>query len=149
MEKYFRKENGELVNIVEHTLEQLEKWPNLKIYIGTDSQNFSGLTVYVTAIVFRYGLRGAHYIYYKEKVPREKAEFTRLYNEGLRTIEAHSLLTEEIPVQVEALEFDYADAKKTVSSQLVQIFKNWGNLNAVFKSGEMIATRAADHICRR
>lgn len=149
MEKYFRTEQGELVNIVEHTLEQIEKHPNLRIYIGTDSQSFSESTIYVTAIVFRYGKRGAHYVYYKEKVPREKIDFTRLYNEGLRTIEAHNLLTEEIPVSIEALEFDYADAKKTVSSQLVQIFKNWGNLNAVFKSGEMIATRAADHICRR
>lgn len=149
MEKYFRTEQGELVNIVEHTLEQIEKHPNLKIYIGTDSQSFSESTIYVTAIVFRYGKRGAHYVYYREKVPREKIDFTRLYNEGLRTIEAHNLLTEEIPVSIEALEFDYADAKKTVSSQLVQIFRNWGHNNAVFKSGEMIATRAADHICRR
>jgi predicted RNase H-related nuclease YkuK (DUF458 family) len=149
MDKYFWTEEGERVNIVEHTLEQIEKWPNLTIRIGTDSQNYSGITRYVTTIVYRYGNRGAHYIYYKEEVPRIRVEYNRLYDEGVRTIDAAELLTADIPVAVEALEFDFADVKKTISSQLVSVFKNWGNFNAVFKSGQMIACKAADHICRR
>lgn len=157
MEKYFKTEQGELVNIVEHTLEQLKKWPDLKIRIGTDSQNYTfkrktkkiAVSRYVTTIVYRYGSRGAHYIYYMEEVPRVRSEWTRLYDEGIRTIEAADLLQEEIPVQIEALEFDYNDHKKTLSSQLVQTFKNWGSFNGVFKSGEMIACKAADHVCRK
>lgn len=149
MEKYFTTEWGEKVNIVEHTLEQIEKWPNLVIRIGTDSQNYSGITRYVTTIVYRYGNRGAHYVYFKEEVPRIRVEYNRLYDEGVRTMEAHDLLTSEIPVAVQALEFDYADVKKTLSSQLVSTFKSWGYGNAVFKSGDMIACKAADHICRR
>lgn len=149
MEKYFKTEQGELVNIVEHTLEQIKKWPDLTIRIGTDSQNYSGITRYVTTIVYRYGHRGAHYIYYKEQVPRIRNEWTRLYEEGTRTIEAASLLQDEMPIKIEALEFDYNDNKKTLSSQLVQTFKNWGGFNAAFKSGEMLACKAADHICRK
>lgn len=149
MEKYFKTEQGELVNIVEHTLDQIQKWPNLVIRIGTDSQNYSGITRYVTTIVYRYGHRGAHYIYFKEQVPRIRNEWARLYEEGIRTIAAAELLQEEIPVAIEALEFDYNDNKKTLSSQLVQTFKNWGGFNAAFKSGEMLACKAADHICRK
>lgn len=149
MEKYFKTEQGDLVNIVEHTLDQLRKWPDLTIRVGTDSQNYSGMTRYVTTIVYRYGHRGAHYIYYKENVPRVRSDWTRLYDEGIRTIEAADLLQEEFPIKIDALEFDYNDTKKTLSSQLVQTFKNWGGFNGVFKSGEMIACKAADHICRR
>lgn len=149
MEKYFKTEEGELVNIIEHTLEQLKKWPDLTIRIGTDSQNYSGITRYVTTIVYRYGNRGAHYIYYKEQVPRIRSEWNRLYEEGLRTIEAAELLKESSAICIQALEFDYNDHKKTLSSQLVQTFKNWGGFNAAFKSGEMLACKAADHICRR
>lgn len=149
MDKYFRTEEGERVNIVEHTLQQIEKWPNLTIRIGTDSQNYSSITRYVTAIVYRYGHRGAHYIFFKEEVPRIRSEWNRLYDEGIRTVQAAELITSEIPIAVEALEFDYNDNKKTLSSQLVQVFKNWGDFKAAFKSGDMLACKAADHICRR
>lgn len=149
MDKYFRTEQGERVNIVEHTLQQIEKWPNLTIRVGTDSQNYSGITRYVTTIIYRYGHRGAHYIFYKEEVPRHRSEWNRLYDEGVRTIQAAELLTTEIPVAIEALEFDYNDTKKTLSSQLVTTFKSWGDFKAVFKSGDMLACKAADHICRQ
>lgn len=149
MDKYFRTEEGERVNVVEHTLQQIEKWPNLIIRIGTDSQNYSGITRYVTAIIYRYGHRGAHYIFFKEEVPRIKNEWNRLYDEGIRTIQAAELITGEIPVSIEALEFDYNDNKKTLSSQLVTVFKNWGSFKATFKSGDMLACKAADHICRK
>lgn len=148
MDKYFKTEQGGRVNIVEHTLEQIDKWPNLTIRVGTDSQNYGSVTRYVTSIVYRYGKRGAHAIYYREEVPRVRIEYTRLYDEGIRTIQCHDMLTSEIPVAVEACEFDYSDTKKTISNQLVSVFKNWGNINAVFKSGQMMACKYSDHICR-
>lgn len=152
MEKYFRTQENQLVNIVEHTLEQLEKWPSLKIRIGTDSQNTGRITKYATVILYRYGNRGAHFIYSMEEIPKvfDKSQFVRLFNEGVRTLEAYSLLTEELSVSIEALEFDFASVKKTLSSNLVGSFK--GYHNAVFKGKEedegMIACKAADHVIR-
>lgn len=148
MEKYFKTIDGQYVNIVKHTLEQLNKWPDLKIYISTDSQSFSGFTRYATVIVYRYGTRGAHYIVFKEEAaPKERVEFVRLYNEGVRTVEVAQILRDELSVIADGLEFDYADVRKTVSSALVSSFK--GYLNAKFKSSNMIASKAADHECRR
>ncbi len=147
MEKYFRTKEGELVNLTEHTLEQLQKFPNLKMYIGTDSQVYGGIVRYVTAVVYRYGNNGAHYIYQGNEVPRMKDDFLRLYNEGANTLEVAQYIYDEIPsFTISQLEFDYAGVKKTLSTALVSVFK--GYLNSRFKGGEMIATKAADHICR-
>lgn len=149
MDRYdFRTESGDKINLFDYTLDQIKLWPNLTIRVGTDSQNYGDNTIYVTCIIYRYGNRGASYVYFKERVPRIRVEFNRLYGEGVRTIEAADLLTSEIPVGIQCLEFDYADTKKTISRQLVDIFRNWGQYTVDFKSGEMLACKAADHICR-
>lgn len=146
IEKYFKTQEGLTVNIIDHTLEQLNKFSNLSIFIGTDSQVYGGIIRYVTAIVYRYGHRGAHYIFHCTNEPRTKDDFMRLYNEGARTVQANQFIIEELPSLVPLMEFDYAGIKKTLSSPLVGAFK--GYQNARFKGGEMFATKAADHITR-
>ena len=154
MEKYFRQEDGTKVNVIEHTLEQLEKWPNMKIYIATDSQDVGRDSKYATAIVYRYGKRGAHYIYFKESVPKRDM-YTRLYDEAVRTIETAQMIDQEIPISFAALEFDYNTIPNWASNKLVSSIGGWVkglNYKAVFKnSGDhiMIAAKAADHICRK
>lgn len=152
MEKYFRTKQGNKVDIVEHTLEQLKLWPHLKMYVGTDSQDDGPETTYATAIVYRYGQRGAHVIFLIENVTKIKNIFTRLYNEGTRTIEVARMIQEEIPaIKFEALEFDYADIEKTESTPVVAALRGWVQglgFNYSFKSGEQLATKAADHIAR-
>jgi len=148
MEKYFKTIKGDYINIVKHTIEQLNKWPDLKIYISTDSQSHSNITRYATCIVYRYGTRGAHYVVFKEEVPRfsrNDKEFTRLYEEGIRTLAASKIFQDELSIYP-VMEFDYANIKDTLSSKMVGIFK--GYTNSVFKGGEMIASKAADHECR-
>lgn len=151
MDKYFRTEGGELVNAIDHCLSQLEAYPNLRIYIATDSQNYGAKTVYATAIVFRYGTKGAHYIYKKERIPRIRDHFTRLWKEAELTLEAAAMITDEIPVSIEALEFDYNNSKITKSSSLVSATKGWAEslgYRVKVKPDEMIAAKAADHLCR-
>lgn len=151
MEKYFKTIEGKLLNIVEHTLEQIEKWPNLKIYIATDSQDQGDKSRFATTIVYRYGTRGAHYVVFKQEVPRIRVMYNRLFEEAVRTIDAATLITQEIPVKIEALEFDYSQIPKYKSNPLVSNIGGWAiglGYNVVFKSGQMIASKAADHECR-
>ncbi len=151
MEKYFRDKKGDKLNVVEHTLDQLQLWPNLKIYIGTDSQDYGKSSRFVTCVVYRYGHRGSHFVYYGEQVPIIRDIYNRLYSEGCRTMDASSILTEEIPISIEALEFDYSNISKTKSTPLVSTFRSWTkglNMNGSFKSGGQFATKAADHVCR-
>jgi predicted RNase H-related nuclease YkuK (DUF458 family) len=131
MDKYFRTQQGERVNIVEHTLEQLQKWPNMKIYVGTDSQDERGKgrrkrnTVYVTVVAYRYGHRGAHFVYYREQLPIIRDMYTRLFGEAERTLEAAQLIDSEIPISFEALEFDYNQIPKWASNKLVSAVNGW------------------------
>jgi len=151
MDKYFRTEEGKLVNIVEHVVEQIQQNPNLKIYIATDSQNYGSNTVYATAVVFRYGLRGAHFVYRKQRIPRIRDTFSRLWKEAEITIDTAQTINAEVPVQFEALEFDYNNAKITKSTNLVPAITGWVKslgYNVLVKPDEMIASKAADHICR-
>lgn len=151
MDKYFRTEEGQLVNVIEHALQQIEAYPNLKIYIATDSQNYGAKSVYVTAVVFRYGLRGAHYLYKKDRIPRINDIFSRLFKEAELTIEAAELITNEVPISIEALEFDFNNKKVTKSTNLVSSVKGWAQslgYEARVKPDEMIAAKAADHLCR-
>ena len=151
MERYFKTEQGELVNLIQHTVEQIEKYPDLKIYIATDSQNYGYKSVYVTAIVYRYGLRGAHYVYRKERIPRIKDIFQRLWKEAEYTIEIAEFLKENMPIQIEALEFDFNNKIVTKSTPLVKAIRGWAEslgIKTSMKPDEMIAAKAADHLCR-
>lgn len=151
MERYFTTEEEDRVNVIDHTIEQINKWPNLKIYIGTDSQDKKRVTRYATAIVYRYGTRGAHYIYLLEDVPKIRSMYDRLFKEAQKTIDTALMITQEIPVSIEALEFDYNHVPKWASNKLLSAVKGWAlglNFNPVFKSGQMIAAKAGDHICR-
>jgi predicted RNase H-related nuclease YkuK (DUF458 family) len=155
MTKYFELEDRTLVNIIEHTRQQLLEYNSLKVYIGTDSQDYGKnkikISRFATAIVYRYGNRGAHYVFCLEDVPKIRVMYNRLFEEAVRTIATADLITAEIPIAFEALEFDYNHIKKFKSHPLIANVKGWVtglNYTPVFKSGNMWACKAADHICR-
>ena len=144
---------GKRVNIIEHTLEQIAKHPHLKIYIGTDSQDYGQDTRFATVLLYRYGTRGAHFIYLREEVNVIRDMFIRLYTEGVRTVETAELLRSEIPsISFEALEFDYNDMHKTMSTRVISALKGWVKgigMKPLFKAGGQLATKAADQVCRK
>ena len=152
MNKYFKTEEGNLVDVLKHTVELFKDNPDMQIHIATDSQNYGANTVYATAVVFRFGLKGAHYIYNKQKIPRIRNHFNRLYKEGELTIECAEYITSNLSIKIHAVEFDYNDAKKTASTSLVPIMKGWAEslgYKALTKPDIMIASKASDHLCRQ
>jgi len=104
--KKFKSVNSKVIDVIEHTLEIMKTHPNLKIHIGTDSQNVDLETSYVTVIAYRFGVRGVHYIYTKEKVPLVRDMFTRLFDECSHTIEVAEWFTQQINIKVE-IDMDY------------------------------------------
>jgi uncharacterized protein len=151
MNRVFRKVDGDAVfDIVKHTIDILQEYPHTEIHIGTDSQNHRGSTVYVTAIAFRYGNRGVHYIYHKHKVNKIKNKWTRLWNEAEYSIEVAEWLTQKVKVKVE-IDLDYNSDENHFSSKLVQPVVGWAmslGYKTNIKPDNQIATRAADHHCR-
>lgn len=151
MEKYFKKETGERVNVIDHCQEVLGKYPNAKVLIGCDSQNSKFFSKYSIAIVFRYDFSGAHYIYQNIKVPKIKDLFSRLFKECELSLEVAEYISQNTSYKVEAIELDFNDFKVTKSTPLISATKGWCEslgYNVILKSGEMIATKAADKHCR-
>ena len=146
----FKKINGEQVEVVKHTLDILSKYPSAEVHIGTDSQNHRRHTVYTTVIAYRYGFRGVHYIYSKQRVPKIKDIWTRLWNEAERSIETAEWLTKKINVRVE-IDMDYNGDAGYLSNKLISSTKGWANslgYKVNVKPYNRIATKAADHQCR-
>jgi predicted RNase H-related nuclease YkuK (DUF458 family) len=148
--KNFRKVNGELVNVVEHTLEVLRTNPNIQIHIGTDSQNNGKYTYYSTVIAYHFNKKGVHYIAYKQHFPKITDIWTRLWKEAEMSIEIAEWLTQQINVRVE-IDMDYNDNPIHKSNVLIASTKGWANslgYKVNVKPFSQVATRAANHHCR-
>ena len=155
MDKYFRTEDGRIVDLIDHCGMILGENPNSEILIGCDSQNGKkkgkGDTEYVVTVVFRHGTKGAHFIYKKVKVPKIRDLFTRLFKECEFSLEAADIVTKNSAFKVGAIELDYNDFKRTKSAPLVSATKGWcesQGYKVVLKSGDMFACKAADHVLR-
>lgn len=153
MIRFFKKgETDDQVDVLDYCVEQIKINPHIKIYLGTDSQNRKYHTVYTTVIVFRYNLRGAHFIYRTIKVPRIRDRFSRLWKECELSVEVAEWLKENSAIRIETIELDYNNLKQTESTALVKPTKGWVEAlgyKAAVKPNELIAIKAADHCCRR
>lgn len=149
--RVFKKLDGTKVGVVKHTLNVIGETPDVKIHIGTDSQNAGADTVYVTVIAYRYGTRGVHYIYTKEKVKRIRDLWTRLWKEAVDTIEIAEWVKNKIPSINVELDMDYNEDHFYASNQLISATKGWANslgYKVNVKPNIQITTKAADYQCR-
>ncbi len=150
MNAVFKKVDGQVVDIVKHTLSILEECPYVEIHIGTDSQNHRRATYYSTVIAYRFGNRGVHYIMHNQRVGKIKDRWTRLWKEAELSIELAQLLTSKVKVQVQ-IDLDFNADEKHFSNTLVQAASGWATslgYRVNIKPDNQIATRAADHHCR-
>lgn len=158
MEKYFRTEQGKLVDIIDYAGEQIAKNPDVKIYIGCDSQVFGPKIKYVISIVFRVGVKGGHCIYRKinsdrppRDVPKEEQVFTRLSEEVYMTMELAQYFIDNSSIKLHAVEFDFNEEEIHLSNKLIGMATGWAKglgLSTRVKPDELIACKYSDHICR-
>jgi predicted RNase H-related nuclease YkuK (DUF458 family) len=150
MVKVFQKIDGSKVEIVKHTLDVLEDFPNTVIHVGTDSQNTALHTKYAVVVAYRFGTRGVHYIYKNFMVDRINDKFTRLLKEAEYSIEIAQWISEKIKIEIQ-IDLDYNANDKYFSNKLIPMTKGWANslgYKVNVKPNEQIATRAADYQCR-
>lgn len=99
-----RLADGRVIDLIPYIKDELTKSNDIKIYVGTDSQNIGDHTVYATVIVLHYGNNGGHVLYNKQSIPRVRDTFSRLWNE----VEL-SLSTAEMMVAGGLPKADYID----------------------------------------
>lgn len=149
--KLFRKLDGTPVDVIKHTLEVIKENPDVRIHIGTDSQNITDETVYVTAIAYRYGTRGVHYIYSKERVPRIRLLWDRLWKEAEDTVYVAEWFKSKVASIAIELDMDYNEDEYYDSNKLISAARGWANslgYKVNVKPNIQIATKAADYQCR-
>ena len=148
--RLFKNIKGERIDPVEHTLKILRDYPNVKIHIGSYSQNVGKKTKYATVIAYRYGSRGVHYILSKKTELLIKDMWTRLWKEAEMSIDIAEWLTHQVSVRVE-IDMDYNSDENFKSSKLISATKGWANslgYKVNVKPNNQIATRAADYHCK-
>lgn len=99
-----RLADGRVIDLIPYIKDELTKSNDIRIYVGTDSQNIGDHTVYATVIVLHYGNNGGHVLYNKQSIPRVRDTFSRLWNE----VEL-SLSTAEMMVAGGLPKADYID----------------------------------------
>jgi predicted RNase H-related nuclease YkuK (DUF458 family) len=86
--------------------QMVEKHPGIKIYVGSDSQNYARKTLYATTVVFRFLKAGAHVIYHREATPLVNDMWTRLWGELQRSIDVAGYLKFECDIPIEQIDLD-------------------------------------------
>lgn len=105
MEKRFKRlSDHQYVDLIPYLHNKVDA--NVKIYIGSDSQNAGNSTQYATVIILHYGNNGGHVLYNKETVPRVYDNFTRLWKEVEDSIEVATFLRDHNLFQIDYIDLD-------------------------------------------
>lgn len=118
MNMVFKNLQGKQIDLEAYIAEQYERFPDLELHVGTDSQ--SGVhTEYCTVIAFRYPNRGAHCIFSRKRVPRMRDRWQRLYHEAELSVEVANWIHANTPFRVDFIDLDYNDSTKHFSNTVL------------------------------
>jgi predicted RNase H-related nuclease YkuK (DUF458 family) len=108
------------VDLIPYLAKILHESDDIKIYIGSDSQNISQHTIYATVIVLHYGNSGGHVLYSKEKVNRVRDTFTRLWNEVERSLSVAEFMQENGLPKADYIDLDFNPDPKYRSNSVLR-----------------------------
>jgi predicted RNase H-related nuclease YkuK (DUF458 family) len=121
MDRSFKKMGSHIeVELGSYSQEMVAKHSGVKIYVGSDSQNYSNKTLYATTVVFRFENNGAHVIYHREATPLVKDMWTRLWGELQRSIDVAGYLKFECDVPIEQIDLDLNSDPEFLSNKVFQ-----------------------------
>lgn len=139
------------VEIIEYVKDYVAKFPDVEVLIGCDSQNRKRNTVYAIVIGLYKPGKGAHVLYSKFEVPRERDNAVRLMNEVWHSIEIAERLREEIGIKAKYIDIDLNPDKKHKSNEVISQAVGWveglGYI-ARHKGKSPVMTYAADHLVK-
>lgn len=150
--EYKKLDNTIIKDVAQYIKNTLTSVPYSKVYVGTDSQNKDDFTIYATAIVIHMNSdNGGHVIYAKEKVPRIRDRFEKLWGEVQRSVNVANYLKNDCNIPIEYIDLDLNANIKWDSNKVlapaVGYIESLG-YKARFKPGPAYAVRIADILCR-
>lgn len=139
----------EVVDLLSYVQNLTRENQDIKVHVGTDSQNYQRNTVYVSTVVLRYSNNGAHVLYQKEKIHKITDRWTRLWDELQRSIELAGYLREG-GIDVTQIDLDYNSDPKYFSNKLLPAAEGYlqsMGYNVKSKPELLMATWAANVLC--
>jgi predicted RNase H-related nuclease YkuK (DUF458 family) len=128
--------------------------PEIKLYVGTDSQNSRRATTYVTVIVLHINEndsgKGAHVLYSKDVLPKMRDRFSRLWGEVERSVEVSSMLRDG-GLTIKNIDLDFNEDPKYNSNAVLRSAVGYveaSGFKARWKPHNAFSVRVADQICK-
>ena len=147
----FRKFSGETINIVQYVRDYILKMPNTEILIGCDSQNSATKTCYAVIVALYEPGHGAHVVYRREKVRKERNDKVRLMTEVWKSVEVASLLRDS-GLTVKYVDIDINPNPKFKSSEVYEsacgLVRGFG-FDCRYKTLAPLCTTIADFMARK
>jgi predicted RNase H-related nuclease YkuK (DUF458 family) len=142
--------NEKVVDLIPYLKEKLSEREDIAIYIGCDSQNIGGKTVYACVIVLHYGNNGGHVLYSKMKIDRIRERFTKLWKEVETSMEvaqyldAHGIRAKYIDIDLNP---DPRYKSNSVLRAALGFVESYG-YTARCKPDAVSASYVADKLCK-
>ena len=93
----FKKFGGEIIpDLGEYVRDYISKYPDVKVFVGCDSEQYRNHTQYAVVVVLYHEKNGGHYIFYREKVKKIKDLFARLWREVEQVLAVGEYLEKEL-----------------------------------------------------
>lgn len=151
MSRVFKTMNDhQPVELLSYVQEMIRQNPNVKVYVGTDSQNYHRTTVYVSTVVLRYINNGAHVLYQKEKLDKISDRWTRLWEELQRSVDLAGYLRFEGGIDIAQIDLDFNSDPKFFSNKLLPAATGYAQsmgYETKSKPDILMATWAANVLC--
>jgi uncharacterized protein len=143
--------NHQVVDLIPYLKEKLKERDDIKIYVGSDSQNMGSRTMYALVIVLHYGNSGGHVIYSKQSVSRIRDRFTRLWNEVEDSVQLAQYLEANGIQKPDFIDLDFNPDPKYQSNTVLRSALGYVEslgYHPRCKPEAVAATYIADKICK-
>jgi predicted RNase H-related nuclease YkuK (DUF458 family) len=143
--------NHQVVDLIPYLKEKLKEREDIKIYVGSDSQNMGSRTMYALVIVLHYGKSGGHVVYSKKSVSRIRDRFTRLWNEVEDSVQLAQYLEANGIQKPDFIDLDFNPDPKYQSNTVLRSALGYVEslgYHPRCKPEAVAATYIADKICK-
>jgi len=117
MRKFKTLTNKTPIELISYIDDYKKTHPELELLIGCDSQNRKKETFYAIVIGLYTPKKGAHVLYTKFEVSREKEHVTRLINEVWFSVEVAEQIRTELDIRAKFIDIDLNPDPKYRSNQ--------------------------------
>ena len=140
------------VDLIDYVKNYVKEYPETELLIGCDSQNRKRETVYATVVgMYRPG-KGAHVIYSRYVIGRERSETSRLLNEVWNSLEVAEYLKSELGITAKWIDIDLNPDPKFKSNEALASAVGMVigiGYNVRHKGNSPVMTYAADALVKK